>query len=127
MKPKIKNEVAWQQASVLMQPALIRVIDNIRKQLEESTWQGTYEEVQTPYPGYTLCLQHQDRQVTFDVWDLCYQVCFSNYRSTHAEMESVDVEIDTSLLDETGDVDWNQLDTKAKQLVQEVFANLPKG
>lgn len=126
MKPKIKNEVAWQQASVLMQPALIRVIDNIRKQLEDSTWQGTYEEVQTPFPGYILCLQNQDQKVSFDVWDLCYQICFSNYRPTHAEMESLDVEIDTSLLDETGDVDWNRLDTKAKQLVQEVFANLPK-
>ena len=28
----------------LMQPALIRVIDNIRKQLDETDWQGTYEE-----------------------------------------------------------------------------------
>lgn len=28
----------------LMQPALIRVIDNIRKQLDTSDWQGQYEE-----------------------------------------------------------------------------------
>lgn len=28
----------------LMQPALIRVIDNIRKQLDQSDWQGRYEE-----------------------------------------------------------------------------------
>ena len=29
-----------------MQPALIRVIDNIRKQLETSDWQGRYQETQ---------------------------------------------------------------------------------
>jgi hypothetical protein len=108
-----------------MQPALIRLIDNIRKQLEESVWQGTYQEVQTPYPGYHLRLQHQDKEFTFDLWDLCYQICFSNYRLSHAQLESVEVEIDTSLIDETGDVDWNLLDAKTKQLVAQLFADLP--
>jgi hypothetical protein len=125
MKPKIKDTAAWQQAEILMQPALIRLIDNIRKQLEESVWQGTYQEVQTPYPGYHLRLQHQDQEFTFDLWDLCYQICFSNYRASHAESESVEVEIDTSLIDETGDVDWNLLDAKTKQLVAQIFADLP--
>jgi len=32
------------QVEQLIQPALIRVIDNIRKQLDETNWQGTYEE-----------------------------------------------------------------------------------
>lgn len=31
-------------AEQLMQPALIRVIDNIRKQLDKAEWQGQYEE-----------------------------------------------------------------------------------
>ncbi len=35
----------WQQAEVLMQPAFIRLVDNLRKQLEISDWQGTYQEV----------------------------------------------------------------------------------
>ena len=44
--PKFQNLATWQQAEKLMQPAFIRLIDNLRKQLEQSTWQGTYEEVQ---------------------------------------------------------------------------------
>lgn len=121
MKPKIKNQVAWHQAEILMQPALIRVIDNIRKQVDQSTWQATYEEVQLPYPGYILCLKKDEREHRVDIWDLCYQVCFSNYAPTHSEIESQEVEIDTTLLDETGDVDWNLLEEKTKKIVEQVF------
>jgi hypothetical protein len=35
------------------------------------------------------------------------------------------VEVDTTLFDETGEVDWNRLDAKAIQIVDQVFANLP--
>ncbi len=41
---KFSNPKARQQADQLMQPALIRVIDNIRKCLEVSTWVGDYQE-----------------------------------------------------------------------------------
>lgn len=43
---KFESPEARQVADQLMQPALIRVIDNIRKQLDESKWQGSYEETQ---------------------------------------------------------------------------------
>ena len=43
---KFENPQARQLADQLMQPALIRVIDNIRKQLEVSDWQGRYQETQ---------------------------------------------------------------------------------
>lgn len=132
MKPKFKDTLAWEQAQLLMQPAFIRVIDNIRKQLDESPWKGTYQEIQTPYPGYQLCLSYQDRLVVVDVWHLCFQVCFLNYNppqtddgSTNEVNASQEVEIDTSLIDETGDVDWQGLETKAQQLVRQIFANLP--
>lgn len=131
MKPKFKNTLAWEQAQLLMQPAFIRVVDNIRKQLEESNWQGTYQEIETPYPGYLLCLSDRDRSIKIDLWDLCFQICFLDYNC--AERETIDetsqasqeIDIDTSLIDETGDVDWHRLETKTQQLVQEVFANLP--
>lgn len=42
--PKFATPLAKAQVEQLMQPALIRVIDNIRKQLDETTWQGRYEE-----------------------------------------------------------------------------------
>jgi len=166
MPPKITNPVAWQQAELLMQPAFIRVIDHIGKQLEESSWKGTYLDVliwpagtkdetkaiviqllqqkeaaaaedladidkalsqlPNPYPGYHLCLQRQGlQQVNVDLWELCYQVCFRHYSPSLNESASGAVEIDTSLIDETGDVDWQRLDAKAGELVEQVFANLP--
>lgn len=126
MKPKIKNTLAWEQAQLLMQPVFIRVLDNIRKQLEDSSWKGTYREVQTPYPGYHLCLTHEEQSVEVDIWELCYQVCFRDYNSSEENaLVSREVEIDTSLIDEIGEVDWQRLDDKARQRVAQVFANLP--
>jgi hypothetical protein len=128
MKPQFKDIQAWEQAQLLMQPAFIRVLDNIRKQLEESSWQGTYQEKQLPYPGYELCLSHQDHSIIVDIWQLCYQVCFINYSSptdSLATNSSQLVAIDTSLIGENGEVDWHRLDSKAEQLVKNVFINLP--
>ncbi|MGB3237932.1 MAG: hypothetical protein WBB29_06535 [Geitlerinemataceae cyanobacterium] len=124
MKPKFKDMTAWQQAEILMQPTLIRTIDNLRKQLEESTWKGTYREIQEPFPGYELDIEHGDRQETIDIWDLCYQICFRNYQPSHATQESMEVEIDTSLFDENGEVDWIRLDAKAQEIIKEIFDNL---
>ncbi len=45
MPPKITNSVAWQQAELLMQPTFIRVVDNLRKLLDKSSWKGTYHDV----------------------------------------------------------------------------------
>ncbi len=45
IKPKFADQDSWQKADMLMQPVLIRTIDNIRKQLEGgTTWQGEYRE-----------------------------------------------------------------------------------
>jgi len=52
MNPKFKDITAWEQAQLLMQPAFIRVLDNLRKQLENSLWKGTYTEIQDPYRKY---------------------------------------------------------------------------
>ncbi|MGB3534958.1 MAG: hypothetical protein WBA13_15775 [Microcoleaceae cyanobacterium] len=123
MKPKIKDALAWKQAEMLMQPTLIRVIDNIRKQLENSPWKGTYQQIQTPTPGYRLDLSCNDITRSVDIWDVCYQVCFLEYEPTHAAGESREVEIDTSLIDnETAEVDWNNLDAKAKRIVEQLLA-----
>lgn len=155
-----------------MQPAFIRLVDNLRKQLEQSNWQGDYQEIPkwgeevadetkarvlllkaeleqatpeaaaeieaalaqlpAPYPGYQLQLSQQDKQISVDIWDLCYQVCFCRYNSQtgtshHADgSASSEVEIDRSLFDEkTGELDWNRLDEKTHELVNQVFLNLP--
>lgn len=125
MKPTFKNTQQWQQAELLMQPALIRIVDWVRKQLEQTTWKATYKDIQTPIPGYELCLEKQDTSVCINLWDLCFQVCFRDYTPTHTERESQEVEIDMNLIDETGEVDWQCLDRKAQQLVERFFAELP--
>lgn len=131
MKPTFKNTLAWEQAQVLMQPALLRVVDNIRKELESSNWQGTYKEVTSPIPGYHLCLSRADYQVEIDIWELCYKVCFQEYEPvrhifSHEDETSYPVEVDTRLLDDRGEVDWQLLESKAQQSVRQVFSNLPE-
>jgi hypothetical protein len=138
MKPKFANEQAWQQAEILMQPAYIRLVDQIRLQTEEneSDIQVSYEEVTHPYPSNLLCLQPRvqtsnlDHTTTnpaqpllkVDIWDLCFQVCFINYEPIAAETEQL-VAIDTSLFHPNNqEVDWNKLDKKAKTTIHQVFA-----
>ncbi|MEL6352990.1 MAG: hypothetical protein AAFR58_14630 [Cyanobacteria bacterium J06627_28] len=57
--PKFATSLARAKVEKLMQPALIRVIDNIRKQLDGSPWQGTYEE-QLLWPDGTTPEQKQE-------------------------------------------------------------------
>ncbi|MBW4470293.1 MAG: hypothetical protein KME45_07790 [Stenomitos rutilans HA7619-LM2] len=170
--PKFQDLTAWQQAEQLMQPAFIRLVDNLRKQLDQSSWKGMYEDVPiwsegvsavdkarvsqlqtelksasaeesiaieaalaqlpSPHPGYLLHLQQHEQTVTVDLWNLCYKICFQDYDpasgTSHAP-ESIGgsrgVKIDTTLFDEAGEVDWDQLDRKAHLVVEQTFANLP--
>ncbi len=137
MKPKFKNIVAWEQAQLLMQPIFIRVIDNIRKKLDESTWKGTYQEISEPFPKYQLLLTKNDQLVELDIWQLCYQVCFINFTTKVIELqqhiaqlngtqieEIQEVEIDTSLIDKNGEVDWIKIENKTANLIQTIFNNL---
>lgn len=43
----------WQQLKLLMQPAFIRLVDQIGKQLGQSGWAGSYETVETWPEGTT--------------------------------------------------------------------------
>ena len=102
------------------------IVTQLLQELEATTPEQAVEIRETlsrlpvPHPGYHLCLQRQEQIVHIDMWDLCYQVCFLDYISGD-EL----VNIDTSLIDETGDVDWLRLDVKAKELVEQVFTKLP--
>ena len=125
MKPKFEDTTAWQQAEVLMQPALIRLVDRVRRGLDDSAWEGRYEEVETPIPGYSLCLQRSQQEIRVDVWELCYQICFLPYAPARID-ETRAVKIDTSLLDRDGEIDWNRLDAKAGEVVAKMLAALPE-
>ncbi|MFW6357810.1 MAG: hypothetical protein ACOC0N_01140 [Chroococcales cyanobacterium] len=125
MKPKFTTTQDWEKGQLLMQPALIRVVDNVRKQLETSDWKGTYEDVETPIPGYHLCLTREEETVKVDIWTLCFEICFLNYNPNNTG-ETQEVTIDNSLIDETGEVNWQCLDDKTQRVVMEVFEKLPK-
>lgn len=165
MTPKFPNPTAWHQAEILMQPAFIRVIDNIRKELEQTTWKGSYEnelhwpeatseatkarvlslqeqlqatkseedaiaieeqlfQLPQPYATYLLRLEHQGQTQEVDLWQLCYQVCFRNYSPQQDALHDQVIEIDTTLLEETGEVDWQRLDQKTKQIIAQIFQSL---
>jgi len=153
----------WQQLELLMQPALIRLIDNIRKQLERSDWSGTYrtienwpegttaevqakvlqlqQQLEAANPGqsaelsnalanlpepeiiYQLCLQKQEQQFEVSLWDLCYEICLCRY-SPAAEQSLEKAEVDSTLIDQTGEIDWHRLDSKACQTVEKLFQQL---
>ncbi|MEM6591509.1 MAG: hypothetical protein AAGF66_07170 [Cyanobacteria bacterium P01_H01_bin.119] len=161
--PNFASDRDLQQAQQLMQPALIRIIDNIRKQLEANPeWAGSYaseqiwpegaspeekaafndlqqrlngaatpEEVDRleqqlaqlpkPMPIYALQLKRGEQTRSVDLWQLCYQACFRNYAADQPEAAA---SVDLSLLTETGEVDWDTLDEKAKVLIQQIFAGL---
>jgi hypothetical protein len=106
-------------------------VATLQKQLETAPPEEL-EEIQealmrlpSSHPGYLLCLQYQGRQITVDVWQLCYQICFRNYSPVLNAMDTnLIVEVDTNLIDETGDVDWQKLDDKTKQLIGQIFNSL---
>lgn len=131
MKPQFKTRLAWDKAEILMQPALIRILDNIRKQLESSNWKGSFQDVTHPIPGYVLCLTKDDRTVEIDLWQLCYQVVSQNYSHTFTDTmneeeqsSSFTLEIDERLLDETGEIDWQLIEAKAQQSVRKIFEEI---
>ncbi|MGK7930629.1 MAG: hypothetical protein AB4041_04250 [Microcystaceae cyanobacterium] len=133
MKPTFKTPLAWDQANLLMQPILLRVIDNLRKELEASDWQGTYQEVKNPIPGYHLNLTQNNQSVTVDIWQLCFKICFLDYTpslfidtSFPDEIKAEEVEVDTRLIDESGEIDWQNLETKTKRQITFLFASLPQ-
>jgi len=57
--PKFASTLDRTKVEQLMQPALIRVIDNIRKQLDDTEWQGSYEE-ELVWPEVTTDQQKAD-------------------------------------------------------------------
>ena len=129
MKPIFKNSTDWEQAEYLMQPSLIRVIDNLRKQLDKSVWKGTYTEIEDPYPGHQLNLTYQDHNYAIALWDICFQICFLDYQISPStdgtDLGEQEVSIDTSLFREKGEIDWQKLEAKTQQIIDQLFANLP--
>jgi hypothetical protein len=158
MPPKFTTNHVWNQADRLMQPSLIRLLDNLRKESESQNWEAVYDNqlrwpegtmedqkaeydrlqsllhdaddesvlaiesnlalLPQPLPHYGLCLSQGDRSATFDIWELCYQICFEGY------CEEVPVTIDGMLFDDQDELDWDRLEQKTRAIVLDLFANL---
>jgi hypothetical protein len=156
------------QAAQLMQPCLIRVVDNVRKHTETLPWRSEYLEqvswpadstaeqrqqvrdlaaqltgataeaaagirqqlaaLPAPSPVYQLKLtaiapegseESTDSQashvVTLELWELCFAVCFRDYRPDQP------ARVEPELLYDDGEVNWLALDEKAKAVVAEAI------
>ncbi|ACB53420.1 unknown [Crocosphaera subtropica ATCC 51142] len=127
MKPTFQNAADWDKAEILMQPTFIRVMDNLRKQLEKSSLVATYEEIQEPLPGYQLILTQENNSVTISIWDICFKVCFTDYEllSNESSPDSIMVEIDENLFHEKGVINWDSLEEKTQKTIQNIIDNFP--
>ena len=128
MKPTFKNTTDWEKADILMQPAFIRVMDNLRKELEKTNLVATYEDIQEPFPGYQLILTKENDSVSISIWEICFQVCFTDYQfsSNNSSQASIIVEIDENLFNGDNEINWQQLEIKTQQTIQTIINNFPK-
>lgn len=117
MQPKFKNIQEYEKAQLLMQPIFIRVLDNIRKQSEISQWQSSYQEINEPFPSYLLSVKKGDKLTEYNIWELCFKICFKFYQINQNQL----VEIDGNLIDETGEIDWEAIENKTQKLITDIF------
>lgn len=113
MTPKFANIIEYEKAQLLLQPIYIRLIDNLRKQSELLTWSVEYQEIAQPFPGYIVCLKKDNYLKKYNLWDLCFQICFTSYQSGQIEA----VQTDKMLIDDRGELNWEALENKTKNLV----------
>ncbi len=124
VQPTFADLREWEWAEVLMQPVFIRLVDQIRKHLDDSAWQSSFTEVSEPVPGYRLCLEQGEQRFEVDLWDLCYRVCCQNYPEIQAGEPA---RVDRSLIEEAGDIDWHRIDQKASAVISQVLCELNLG
>jgi hypothetical protein len=118
MTPKFENIIEYEKAQLLLQPIYIRLIDNIRKQSELLEWSVEYQEISEPFPGYLISLKKNDYLKKYNLWDLCFQICFTAYQQGQIEA----VEADKMLINDRGELNWEALENKTKNLVIKLFA-----
>ena len=92
-------------------PSEVAEIENLLAQIPE------------PAMAYELQLSQGDRIMKFDMWQLCYQVCFSNY-VPGMPGQTQPVVIEEGLINPEGEVDWPALDHKVKEVVERLIENL---
>lgn len=117
MSPKFKNIAEYEKAQILLQPIYIRLVDNIRKESELNQWDINYEEINEPFPSYIITIKKDNLIRQENLWNLCFQICFESYQDGQIEV----VVTDKNLMNNEGEIDWQELDNKTKNLVKNFF------
>lgn len=89
-------------------------------EVEVAELQDQLANLPQPTYAYQLCLEKGDQSVIFDLWDLCYHTCFSN----HQPEIDYEPQIRPGLLEEAGDVNWDQLDLQAQHMIEDLMTGL---
>lgn len=161
-----------QKLALLLQPALIRLIDQLRQQLTEASWTWSYDTIEVwpdevpeetrsqytemmealetasdddaetiqdvlytlpqPIPLYRLDVTYEETELEISMWQLCYQICFEDYRPKFLDLsvEAPELEkwaVDPALIDEADQVDWVALNEKAKTVVSQLMTAIQSG
>ncbi|QFZ91755.2 hypothetical protein [Synechococcus elongatus] len=74
----------------------------------------------TPQPVYTLQLDQGDRHHQFDLWELCWQLCCPAWQPSG----DYDGQVDPVLLTPDGECDWDRLEIKTRQFVEQLLAQV---
>ncbi|WP_187329408.1 hypothetical protein [Halomicronema hongdechloris] len=73
----------------------------------------------TPFPSYQLQITIAAQLYTIDIWQLCFRLCFIGY-----DQAGGTAQVNTALFDETGDIDWLQLDEATQYIVSEALRDV---
>ncbi len=113
------QKARWADLSALLESTQPVDIEAIEAELQS---------LPTPELSYRLNLERGEQQVQFDLWQLCYQVCFQAYvpgLPSDVGNDTQPVEIDDRLLDNQGEVDWVALDKKVQNITEQIMQSLP--
>jgi hypothetical protein len=115
------------QAEVLYLMDRLELVDEDQR----SEIEHQLEALPQPVPVYLLHLTKAERARTLNLWELCYQICLSDYspqieRTVFVELPLEEVFPDYTLFDETGEVDWARLDLKTAQVVESAFQSFER-
>jgi len=144
-----QNRELWPESVAesvkLRRQQLLQILETIAPEAAESpqvqSLKAELETLPSPYPGYELLIFPKDQPESlpvarFDLWELCYKICFCNYsyndhyhdgnnnlENTNTAKDSPTI-VDQTLLDEIGEVEWNAVDEKTAKVVADLFERL---
>jgi hypothetical protein len=114
-----------------MQAEVLNLMNRVEAAAEgdRAVLEHRLEALPQPISVYLLHLAKAEQIRTLNLWELCYQICLTDYtpqleRPTFVDIPLEELSPDKTLLDDEGEVDWPRLDLKTAQVVQAAFQSL---